>query len=53
MILLIESEEFPLAATIFDVLEKYEKPKKVYFTPNFTRTETGKINRIKTLKNHK
>ena len=50
VILVIESEEFPLAATIFDVLEKYEKPKKVYFTPNFTRTETGKINRIKTLK---
>lgn len=51
VILVVESEEFSLSATIFDVLEKYEKPKKVYFTPNFSRTETGKINRNLTLKN--
>lgn len=52
VILAVESEEIPLSATIFDVLEKYEKPKKIYFTPNFIRTETGKINRNLTLKNH-
>lgn len=51
VILVVESEEFPLSATIFDVLEKYEKPKKVYFIPNFIRTETGKVNRLLTLKN--
>jgi len=49
VILVVESEEITLPATILDVLEKYEKPKKVYFTPNFTRTETGKINRLLTL----
>lgn len=27
------------------VLEKYEMPKKIYFTPTFVSTETGKINR--------
>lgn len=52
VILAIESEEITLSATIFDVLEKYEKPKKIYFIPNFIRTETGKINRNLTLKNH-
>jgi o-succinylbenzoate---CoA ligase len=51
VILVVESKEFPLSATIFDVLEKYEKPKKVYFIPNFIRTETGKVNRLLTLKN--
>jgi O-succinylbenzoic acid--CoA ligase len=31
-----------------DVLGKYELPKKIYFSPKFARTESGKINRLKT-----
>lgn len=30
-------------------LNRYEIPKKVYFTHEFSQTETGKINRLKTL----
>ncbi len=32
-----------------DVLGKYELPKKIYFSPKFVRTESGKINRLATL----
>ena len=31
-------------------LSKYEKPKNTYFINTFIRTETGKINRLKTAK---
>ncbi|MFC5191076.1 AMP-binding protein [Algoriphagus aquatilis] len=31
-----------------DVLGKYELPKKIYFSPKFARTESGKINRLHT-----
>jgi o-succinylbenzoate---CoA ligase len=31
------------------VLEKYEKPKNVFFLPRFIRTESGKINRLETI----
>lgn len=45
LILVIEGEQYELAQNIFDVLDKYEKPKKVFFIPNFTLTESGKIKR--------
>jgi len=45
LILVIEGNEFPLIATIFDTLDKYEKPKAVYFLQKFLETETGKIKR--------
>ena len=31
-----------------EVLGKYELPKKIYFSPKFARTESGKINRLHT-----
>lgn len=31
-------------------LNRYEVPKKIYFVPEFIRTETGKINRLETQK---
>ena len=49
VILVIESNKKDTDASIFDVLEKFEKPKAIYFVSKFTETKTGKINRIKTL----
>lgn len=45
LVLFIEGEEFKLDASIFDALDKYEKPKKVFFVNKFLETETGKIKR--------
>lgn len=50
LILLIEGTERVLDPTIFAGLEKYEKPKKVYFISKFAETATGKINRIQSQK---
>lgn len=45
VVLVVEGEEFLVNETIFDVLDKYEKPKAIYFLPKFLETETGKIKR--------
>lgn len=45
LVLFIESEEFKLDASIFDELDKYEKPKEIFFINKFSETETGKIKR--------
>jgi O-succinylbenzoic acid--CoA ligase len=37
-----------LKERLSDVLGKYELPKKIYFSPKFARTESGKINRLAT-----
>ncbi len=50
LVLLIEGVEEPLDDNIFDVLEKYEKPKAVYFIPKFPETESGKLKRKEILK---
>ncbi|TXI68817.1 AMP-binding protein [uncultured Flavobacterium sp.] len=49
VVLVIEGEQFDIDATLFDTLEKFEKPKEVLFAPEFVETETKKINRVKTL----
>jgi len=49
LILLIEGDEFNLNETIFDVLDKFEKPKEVHFIPKFSETESGKVKRKETL----
>lgn len=52
VILVIESDEIktPSELDFYKFLEKYEVPKKIYYSHNFTETETGKINRKETLK---
>jgi len=45
--LVVEGERMNIS---FDSLEKYEKPKEIYFILKFIETETGKIHRINTLK---
>ena len=49
VILVIEGNEQILSSTIFDSLDKFEKPKEVVFVSEFVETETKKINRIQTL----
>lgn len=49
VVLVIEGEQFDIDATLFDTLEKFEKPKEVLFAPEFVETETKKVSRIKTL----
>jgi len=48
-ILIIEGKDHQLDASIFDALDKYEKPKAVYAVDKFIDTASGKIHRKKTL----
>lgn len=50
LVLVIEGEKQEVAETVFDVLDKYEKPKNLFFVPKFERTESGKIKRKAILK---
>lgn len=43
--LFIQSNPYEFDTNIFDVLEKYEKPKAIFFVENFPKTPTGKIKR--------
>lgn len=43
LILIVEGEPFTLDAKTFDVLDKFEKPKQVYFLPKFEETYNGKV----------
>ncbi|OYU80995.1 MAG: O-succinylbenzoic acid--CoA ligase [Flavobacterium sp. BFFFF1] len=43
LILAIEGEAYTLPETIFDKLDKYEKPKEIIFIPHFKETGNGKI----------
>jgi len=45
VILIIEANSNMLEASIFNVLEKYEKPKKVYAVKKFIETASGKVQR--------
>ena len=49
VVLVIEGKEQKIAPSIFDILNKFEKPKDILFLTEFVETETKKINRIQTL----
>ncbi len=50
VILIIESKEnFKLDESIIDFLDKFEKPKNIYYIVKFIETKTNKINRKATL----
>lgn len=51
LILVIEAEKYELNPTVFDELDKYEKPKEVFFISKFTETPSGKIKRKEILDN--
>mgnify|MGYP000706334264 CR=1 FL=1 len=48
LILVIEGDKRPIDDSVFDSLDKYEKPKEVIFVPKFKQTENGKILRKET-----
>lgn len=50
VVLVVEGEEYKIDEGVFDTLTKYEKPKSVFFIPEFLETETGKIKRKEILK---
>lgn len=45
LVIIIEGEQQILDQTIFDGLDKYEKPKEVFYVAKFIETENGKIKR--------
>jgi len=45
LVIVIEGEKQILDETIFDGLDKYEKPKEVFYVSKFSETESGKIKR--------
>ena len=45
LVLVIEGSEKELDPNIFEGLDKYEKPKKVFFIPKFIQSENSKIKR--------
>jgi O-succinylbenzoic acid--CoA ligase len=49
VILIIESEPFSIAQSIFDGLDKYEKPKEIHFVNPFKDSNNGKLLRKETL----
>lgn len=50
VVLVIQNEkEIVLPKDTFEVLEKYERPKAIYFVPTFFKTQTDKINRKRTV----
>lgn len=49
LVLVVEGEKPESYDYNFDTLDKYEKPKEIFFIPKFSETETGKIKRKETL----
>ena len=47
VILIIEGQEVDIDNTIFNNLERYSVPKRIYFFPKFPKTQSGKIQRNK------
>ncbi|HSD06781.1 AMP-binding protein [Flavobacterium sp.] len=45
VVLYVEGESFDINPSVFNVLNKYEKPKEIIFIPKFKETPTGKIMR--------
>ena len=50
VILVVEGDHFDIDNTIFDSLDKYERPKEIVFIAKFKETENGKILRNESLK---
>lgn len=49
VVLVIEGEKQDFNESLYEALDKYEKPKEIIFVPNFKDTPTGKILRSETL----
>lgn len=51
LILVVEGDKKTIDESIFEVLDKYEKPKEIIFISKFKQTENGKILRKETSEN--
>ena len=49
LILVLEAGKDDLPANVFDTLDPYEKPKKIYAVPKFIETTSGKLQRLQTI----
>jgi O-succinylbenzoic acid--CoA ligase len=43
LVLIVEGEEMTIEESVFENLDKYEKPKEIHFVKHFQETPTGKI----------
>jgi O-succinylbenzoic acid--CoA ligase len=43
LVLYVEGESMPIDESVFEALDKYERPKEIVFVPEFKRTATGKV----------
>jgi O-succinylbenzoic acid--CoA ligase len=50
VVLFVEGDTMKIDDSVFDVLDKYEKPKDIVFIPKFKETATGKIMRSESIK---
>lgn len=50
VVLVVEGEKHDFDASLYNTLDKYEKPKEILFIPKFKETPTGKIMRKETMK---
>lgn len=50
VVLVIEGEKQDFDESLYETLDKYEKPKEIIFIPKFKETTTGKILRKETIK---
>lgn len=48
LVLIVEGDRQTIDDTVFDALDKYERPKEIIFLPKFRETENGKIMRKET-----
>lgn len=49
LVLVVEGIPYTIEDNVFDVLDKYEKPKEIHFVKHFEETATGKIIRKATM----
>jgi O-succinylbenzoic acid--CoA ligase len=49
VVLFVEGEPITIDDSVFDVLDKFERPKEIVFIPKFQETATGKIMRRESL----
>ena len=50
VVLVIEGEKYPIDDSVFENLDKYEKPKEIIFVKKFKETVSGKLIRNESLK---
>lgn len=50
LVLVVEGDHYAITEDIFTALDKFEKPKAVFFVKQFTETGSGKIQRAETVR---